>query len=724
MRASGSVALACQASAVFALLVAPAALDARITKITIDSTVAVAGGSFGSVGAYQELRGTAVGEIDPNDRHNNLITDILLAPRNASGRVEYKTQFSIIKPVDMSKASGVMLYVVPNRGGRATPFNIGTDGFLYTRGQVVLNSAWQGDIPISTVSGNTLGIDVPVAKNADGIAVTGPVWDRFVAVAQTAGANTTTQSLSGLGRTPANLDTSLAKLITATSETPAGVKSGVVQVPASDWAFADCRTVAFPGTPDPSRICVKGGFNPALLYELVYTAKDPYVLGVGAAAMRDVVSFFRYAQADDAGTANPIAGRITKVIGFGNSQSGRFQKHFLNNGFNEDETGRIVWDGMNPNIAGMMGSFNIRFAQPGDIAELYDPGADGPLWWAPYEDKVRGRPTWGLLSRCMISNTCPKIFETYGGPEYWYSRGSVGIAGTTGTEELALPANVRRYYHSGTTHGGGPGGFNLGTASTNPNTLAANPNPQRETNRALYVALVDWVVNGTPPPPSAYPKISDGTLVPATSAAMGWPDIPGAPKPDGVINSVLDYDYGATFRYNDGSGVIANVAPAIKQVIPTLVPAVDADGNEIAGLKSLLHRLPLGTYTGWNPIGSGPLKGREASLAAGYIPFAKTKAERTAKGDPRLSIEERYPNLIGYYLQALSEVQNLVQQRLLLPEDANRLVNQLLNDMLASGLLPKREFIKQFAKRDTGATSAGDLDVTDSSALELDHAAH
>ncbi|HVF64563.1 MAG TPA: hypothetical protein VNE58_11270, partial [Casimicrobiaceae bacterium] len=366
-----------------ALLLVAQNIEARITSITIDSTTPIQNGqAFGAVGAYEELRGTAIGEIDPNDRRNSLITDIALAPRNAAGRVVYKTQFSVIKPVNAASASGVMLYVVPNRGNRAVPFNIGTDGFLYHRGVVVVNSAWQGDIPISTVSGTQLGIDVPVAKNADGSSVTGPVWDRFVAVALTNNARTTTQDLSGLGRTPASLDTSLAKLISVTSETPAGVKSGVVQLAASDWAFADCRTVPFPGTPDPRRICLKNGFDPALLYELVYTAKDPYVLGVGAAAMRDVVSFFRYAAKDDANTANPLANRITKAIGFGNSQSGRFQKHFLNNGFNEDESGRIVWDGMNPNIAGMMGSFNIRFAQPGDIAELYDPGADGPLWWA------------------------------------------------------------------------------------------------------------------------------------------------------------------------------------------------------------------------------------------------------------------------------------------------------------------------------------------------------
>ena len=520
-----------------AALLAVGSLQARITKITIDSTTPVQNGqAFGSAGPYELLRGTASGEIDPADRRNAGITDIEFAPRTPGGKVAYTTQFSIHKPVDLSKASGVMIYVVPNRGNIAVPYNRGTDGFVYTMGEIVLNSAWQGDQPIASQPATALGINVPIAKKADGSPVTNPVWARFVAVAQTAGANTTTQSLPGLGRTPNSLDTTKATLVTAVSESPTGVKTGTATIPSTDFAFADCRTVAFPGTPDPTRLCVKGGFNPALLYELVYVAKDPFVLGVGAAAMRDIVSFFRYQTKDDANTANPIAGKAQWVIGFGNSQSGRFQKHFLNNGFNEDESGKIVWDGMNPNIAGMMGSFNIRFAQPGDIAELYDPGADGPLWWSDYTDTVRNLPAWGLLTRCTATGTCPKVMETYGGPEAWYSRGTVGMAGTKGTEDLPLPNNVRRYYHPGTTHGGG-GGFNLGTPSTN-GTLIANPNPQSDTNRALHVAMINWVTKGVPPPPSAYPRVTDGTLVAPTSAAMGWPNIPNAPMNDTITATV------------------------------------------------------------------------------------------------------------------------------------------------------------------------------------------
>ncbi len=686
-------------------------VDARVTKITVDSKTTLFGGrTFGNVGAYEQIKGTVSGELDPNDRRNNLITDIAFAPRNPNGRVEYQASYTIYKPIDMTKASGVMTYEVVNRGnhilvsaglGGSTPQNAGDpgDGLLYRDGHMYLWSGWQGDLPQAATTPAQEWIAVPTAKAADGSSITGPVFARFVNIplAGTPAVRQTTQSLPGtilnnavLGRAPATTDTTKATLISKVSETQSGVSGGVVTLASTDWAFADCRTVPFPGTPDATRICLRNGFDPDLLYQLVYTAKDPLVLGVGMAAMRDVNSFFRYAAVDDAGTANPIAGKVTKSIGYGISQSGRYLKAYLNLGFNEDEVGRMVWDGVDADAAGQMGQFNIRFAIPGNIANLYEPGADGPLWWSDYTDSVRGRPAWGILHRCAQTSTCPKIFETYGGPEYWYSRGTPGLVGTGAAADLPLPSNVRRYYIASTPHALGPGGFNLGTPSTNPNNLANNPNPLGETLRALYIALVDWVQKNVEPPASVYPRLSDGTLVAATSAAMGWPNIPNTPKPDGVINSLLDYDFGPNFRYNDESGVMDIVPPNVKQVIPTLVPKVDADGNEIAGIRTLLVQMPLGTYTSWNPYPSGVLKGQEASLAAGYIPFAKTRADRQASGDPRVSIAERYPNLWAYYYNAIGAANDLVAQRYLLPEDANYLLNQILNNMLTSGLLPKR----------------------------------
>jgi hypothetical protein len=692
---------------VAAVLALSVTAQARVTQIVITerTTPIFNGQSFGAAGQYERIRGTAAGEIDPNDRRNAVITDIQFAPRNARGHVEYSATFTIVKPVDMSKASGVMTYDVVNRSnhllnGPSAFLNIGGDpgdGFLYNQGDVLLWSGWQGDIlPEMLPPGSpNESIRVPIAKNPDGSSITGQVLSQFAYIP----AGTTTQQLGrsssygdvgsagGAGRTPVTLDTTQATLISMTSESQTGVRSGVVNIPSTDWAFADCRTVPFPGTADPTRICLKNGFDPTLLYDLVYTAKDPLVLGVGMAAMRDVVSFFRYAVNDDAGAPNPLVNVVPHVIGYGISQSGRYLKNFLNLGFNEDEQGRKVWDAADADIPGAQGQFNIRFANEGMISNLYDPGIEGPLWWADYTDTVRSRGTWGLLHRCTATNTCPLIFETYGGAEYWYGRGTVGIAGTTGVDDIPVPSNVRRYYMSGTTHGGGGGRFVLAQPPVARCMLASNPNPETETLRALYVALKAWLIQGIPPPPSAYPRVPDGTLVPATTAAMGYPAIPNSPSPDGVMNSLLDYDFGPDFRYNDESGVIAAPIAPVKQVIPTLAPKVDADGNEIAGVRSLLLRMPLGTYTGWNPYSTGPLKGQECTLAGGYVPFAITQAQRLASGDPRLSIEERYGTLGNYYLSALYQAKDLFRQRFLLVDDANRLINQMLGDMLAGGLL-------------------------------------
>jgi hypothetical protein len=278
--------------------------------------------------------------------------------------------------------------------------------------------------------------------------------------------------------------------------------------------------------------------------------------------------------------------------------------------------------------------------------------------------------------------------ELEGGADFWFVKGSLGIAGTTGKDDIPLPENVRRYYMASTNHTGGADNFNVEQPPVASCMMPANPLPWIETERALLAAMNAWIVKGQAPPPSVYPRVSDGTLVPANAAAMGWPAIPGAPSPDGVMNSVLDYDFGPNFRYNDHSGIIDNVPPPVKRVIPTLAAKVDADGNEIAGVRALLLEVPLGTYTGWNPVSSGVLKGQECQLQASTIPFARTKAERIAKNDPRPSLEERYGNLSRYHSLAVEAANKLVAQGFLLPGDAEREIRQMLNDMLKSGALP------------------------------------
>jgi hypothetical protein len=692
------------------VLLLPGAVPARVTRITITKTdLAFKGQTFGDAGAYEILKGTATGELDPADRRNALITDIQFAPRNAAGKVFYTTTFTILKPVDMSKANGTLVYDVTNRGnprfvGRFTRFVLAGgpgdlelsdsgDGSVYRAGYVVVTSGWQGDLPIDSVGPGREGINVPIANNPDGSSITGPVIVRFAAgapgnVVVPFSGNVNTLSLPGPGRTPVTLDTTKSLLVSKAGEMQNGVGEGVTVISSADWAFADCRTTPFPGKPDPSRICLKKGFDPASLYELVYTAKDPFVLGVGLAAARDLVSFFRRESKDAAGTANPLAGAIAHVIGYGVSQPARMMRDYINLGFNEDESGRTVWDGAFLDASAAAGQFNIRFAQPGNIAGLYDPIAEGPAWWEDYSDKVRDRPTWGLLHRCRATKTCPAIMEIEGGADFWFVKGSLSIAGTTGKDDIPLPDNVRRYYMASTNHTGGADNFNVEQPPVASCMLPANPLPWIETERALLAAMNAWIGKGTLPPPSVYPRVSDGTLVPPTAAAMGWPAIPGAPSPDGVMNSVLDYDFGPHFRYNDHSGIIDNVPPPVKRIIPTLAAKVDADGNEIAGVRALLLEVPLGTYTGWNPVSNGVLKGQECQLQAGTIPFARTKAERMAKGDPRPSLEERYGNLSHYYSLAVAAANRLVAQRFLLPGDAEREIRQMLNDMLKSGALP------------------------------------
>jgi hypothetical protein len=638
--------------------------EAQVTRIEIVSREAVASGqAFGAAGAHEHIRGRAYGEADPNDRRNRIIQDIELAPLNARRKVEYVATFSLMKPLDLSKSSGVLVYSVVNRGNGAA-----TAG---PEGHISLVSGWQGDV-VATPANQT--IRVPIATRRDGSPLTGPVIARFWDLP--AGTTTASIRIGSLGTafySPASLDTSKATLTFHTSETTTGQQLGRGIVPSAEWAFADCRTVSFPGTPDPARICVKDGFVPARLYELVYTAKDPLVLGLGLAATRDIVSFFRHAQADASGTPNPVAGAVKHAVALGTSQSGNLIKTFVHLGFNEDLAGRPVWDGVFPYIAARQTPINFRFAAPGGAGTLYEPGSEPILWWGTFEDRVRGRPPASLLDRCRATRTCPKVIEAFGSTELWNLRMSPGLVGTDAAKDIPLPENVRRYYMPGTTHGGGPGGFQVRTSASPQCILPQNPNPMADTMRALTVALIDWVTRDTLPPASRYPTVGAGTLVVATRESTGFPVIPGVQMPDGLVNAVLDYDFGEGFTYNDMSGVITREPPAIQRVIPTLVPRVNADGNETSGVPSVLHQAPLGTYLGWNIHASGFFKGQICGFTGGYVPFAETKARRLSASDPRPSLEERYGTTEGYVCAVRRAAESLVRGRFLLPADANRL---------------------------------------------------
>ena len=642
------------------LLWAGSAVHASVVRLEITKVEPAGPG-------HEKISGKAYGELDPADPKNAVITDIQLAPRNERGKVEYVATFSLVKPKDMAMASGVLVYTVVNRGnGNAAP---------HPDGHVTLVSGWQGDV-VPTAENQT--IRVPVARNRDGSSITGPLLLRFTNLK-----GNTTALMIPRGQPspypPASLDTAKASLVSAISESEAtGTKTGLVKIPSADWAFADCTTTPFPGKPDPSRICMKNGFDPALLYELQYTVKDPLVLGIGLAATRDLGSFFRYEKQDASGTANPVAGRITHAISEGSSQSGTFLKLSLLLGFNQDERGRIVWDGMNPHISARFTDLNRRFAFPGGLVWPYELGHEGPVWWTKWEDTARQRPAASLLDRCFATNTCPKIAETFGAAEVWGLRQSFTLVGTTAKADIPIPANVRRYYFAGVSHGGGSGGFAVATNPVPSCALSSNPAPVGPMRTALLKGLAAWVTKDTPMPASKYPSIADGTLVANTTAAMGFPTIPGKPSPEGLQHALINYDLGPHFRYNDQSGVVAKL-PVVKSTLPQLVVRVDADGNEVAGIRSPLLMAPLGTYTGWNVTTSGVYKGQlciGGSPIGGFIPFAKTKADRVASGDPRLSLEERYTDHDGYVKAVKTASDQLVRDGYLLRDDAAAMVAQ------------------------------------------------
>jgi hypothetical protein len=476
-----------------------------------------------------------------------------------------------------------------------------------------------------------------------------------------------------------------------------------IRIADSDWAWGKCDDkTPFPGTPNATQICLKDGFDPKRLYQVVFTAADPYVLGIGFAAWRDVGDFFKNASKDDEGTTNPIAGMAKHSIARGVSQSGNFLRGWLHLGFNQAERGGMVHDGMWPIIAGRRIALNFRWAQADGVLELYQAGSEGPQWWLAHPDPVRGLPSAGILDRCTASNTCPKIVEHFGSAEVWALKLTPEWVGTDGKQDLPLPNTVRRYYIASSHHGGGAGGFDTSLPGVGlPKTpavcpgnnfgvgiLPANPVPHTETVNAIRVHFRNWVMKGTEPPQSRYPTLApkpgeqSGTLALANKKDIGFPTLPGlrptVPEPD-FIMSVLDYDWGPQFNALDVSGVPTNAPPPIKQVLKMFAPKVDQDGNELGGVPVVLLDAPLGTYLGWNITADGDKpfhKGQICNYVGGMIPFARTATERHANKDPRLSLEERYGNHEGYIAAVIKATERATKEGFLLPIDAQSLIEK------------------------------------------------
>ena len=696
------------ALAVAAALGIAGSAEARITRIVIDTTTALP--AVAGSADYVQIRGRAFGELDPQLRQNAIIQDIEAA-RDSAGKVTYVTSFQLVRPVDPAKASGLLWHDVPNRGNR-----VGIPADSRVAGDMQLNSGWQGDnagntaVPAFATSLTPVAtpttadwVKVPIAHDADGTPITGQVFGRIV---NRSGAGSQVIRTQGnpIPYHPATLDTTQARLVTRDHESMEGVVTNEVEVPSSDWSWATCtdwaHQVPLAAGADPS-ICLRNGYNPAKLYQVVYTANNPYVLGIGPAAFRDLNSFLRNAATDDFNTPNPAAGLVKWSVIRGVSQSGNFVRAFLHLGFNEDENGQQVNDGAWPIIAGRRVAINFRWAQPDGVLELYQAGSEGPQWWHKFPDYVRALPRAGILDRCEATKTCPKVFEHFGSAEVWALKLTPEWVGTDAATDIPLPQNVRRYYIPSSTHGGGGGGFNPNPPSTGANCpgnnfgtgiLRANPVPHTETVNALRYHMRNWVMQGVQPPDSLYPTLhgakNDRNLVDANQAAMGFPSIPVAAVGNalwrttlpeaGFINPVLDYDWGPQFNPTDATGVPTNVPPPIKQVIRMLVPRTDADGNELGGVPVVLALAPLGTYLGWNVTSSGFHQGQLCDYVGGMIPFAHDKAQRLANGDSRLSLQERYGTHDGYVAAVRIAAAKAVQAGFLLQADADNLVSQAM----------------------------------------------
>jgi hypothetical protein len=648
-------------------------------------------GSFGSVGAYERVTGTISGEVDPRDPKNAVIQDLSLAPVNARGMVEYSADFTMLKPKDMSKANGVLRYDAPNRGNILTALNLTaqpSDALYLESGYVLLYSAWQGDVPKSNP--NRLTVTVPVAKNPDGSSITGPYRAELVPSAATPVMSLPGGVFNGsmIPYEPASLDNtqpgySLTRRVNETDQR--------ITIPAADWKFANCDAAAnpFPGTPDPARVCLNGGFDPRYLYELVYVAKDPKVMGVGLAALRETVSFFRKQAADSAGTANPLAGRITHTIGQGTSQSGNAMKTFLHLGFNQALDGTRVFDGLFAHVAARQTHINTRFAVPGGGGGLRTDhtafGQTAPRALdADYTDELTGREG-GVMTRCTATDTCPKFFLGLSGTEFWQLQGSPVLTDAFGLHDLEQPANARVYYYASTQHGG-PGGtasiqFRPGNVYPSGTVVHFN-----DTFRALFVALEDWVVRDVAPPASQVPRIADGTLVrpeqlvfPAMKG-LSWP-VDGTPVPIpefsylARVNGFPLLDFGPNYRHEDESGIADRLPPAyLNQDYAILVPQVDPQtGLTLAGIRSVEARAPLGTSIEFNYVATAGILDL-SNLTGSYIPFHATTAARDAAGDTRPSLEQLYGTQAGYVAAVTAAANELVAQRLLLQRDADAIV--------------------------------------------------
>ena len=627
-----------------------------ITRLDIISTetATFAGTKFGAVGTYDKILAKAYGVVDPTDRRNALITDIDLAPKNANGLVEYSMDVHILKPTDLTKGNSRIFYDVVNRGNKGHSFfnDIGPNnpttaadagnGLLMRLGYTMVFSGWEDETLVAPGGDRALA-KLPIAKNKNGSSVVENTMTEVIF-------DTPTGNQIPLSYTAANLDQSQAKMLVHNHSKFGGTNLiDRVEVPRSVWSYVDNKTVQV-----DRKNAFLAAYDQGAAFEFVYPAKDPVILGLGFAATRDILSFLK----NDTSNLNPIRNSIKYAITHGSSQSGRYLKGFLYWGFNEDSSGRTVFEGIQPKISGAHAiASNDRFGDSNATGRSYQRELSSKMEF-PFTYEVRFDPvssqTDGILKRCQQTNTCPKIMHTDSGNESWLKANNLITTDGLG-RDISMPLNVRVYVVSGTQHGPST------TAAATPTCQQlSNPNPHNEVVRALFVALDDWATKGVEPPLSQYARIGDGTSVASLPQSNAFPKIPG-------VNYTGFY---IPVAVKDKTS-LPNMWIKGKEYVVT-VPKTDTDGNEIAGVLNPNVKAPLGTYTGWSLRRAPFAENEDCALTGQYIPFPLTKAVRISTGDPRLSIEERYPTKADYVSAVGRAVDDLVKNRYLLAEDGEK----------------------------------------------------
>lgn len=643
-------------------------LSAEVVRVVVDRREDVlAGRSWGTVGAYEKLVGRIYFAFDPASPANAQIVDLALAPLNGQGRVEAWAEFYVLQPKDPSRRRGVAWLEVSNRGGKASlryfnradrssldpsdPGDFG-DGMLFREGLTLIWVGWQWDVPAGE---GLVRLHVPIARQGQG-SIEGLVradWtvDREVDVLELAHRGHRAYAAVR----PA--DTTNVLTVRDGRDAPREI------VPRERWSFVTAEEAPEGGRLTAIRL--EGGFQAGRIYELVYVARDPRLVGLGLAAIRDLASYAKYS------IDSPFP--ASTVVAFGVSQTGRFLRHYLYQGFNVDERGRTAVDGMLVHTAGAgRGSFNHRFAQPSRDAHRYS-AFFYPTDLFPFTSRAVADPmtdrTEGLLDATPEAHR-PRVFFTNTGYEYWGRAASLVHTTPDGSADVGPLPNERLYHLASGQHSVGSFPPDEGSETAS-GVFRGNAVDFLVVLRALAVRLVAWVADDTPPPPSRYPTLAAGTLVPLDGLA--FPRIPDVRTPP-VVHVAYRADYGPRFRTH---GIVDRQPPGLGPAFPSLVPQVDGLGNELGGVRSVELRVPLGTYAPWN-LRTGAVGGEDelSDFLGTWIPLATDESARSARGDPRPSIAALYPGRAAYLDRVRLAAGALSDEGFLLAEDLEAVVTR------------------------------------------------